>query len=259
VINNYLDITILNEVQIPVAPGVAIPYVFPSDAIGNVDLKEERLDALEVGYVGNFGSDLVLTLAVYENKTIDSIDFFTLSTYTGSNPPLGFPLPPFVLDVPPPFGLAGLFPESFSYRNIGEQTNRGVEFSLNGDPSPTWSWFFNYSWQDTPDVVGVPLAEVNLAPENRVNLGLAYSGDRYFWNANANYQDEAFWTDVLDSRYFGPTDSFTQVNLGIGIWFQDGRSMFKIDAQNIADEDVQQHVFGDIIGRKITGRVAVRF
>jgi iron complex outermembrane receptor protein len=262
VINNFLDITIVNLVQIPVAPGVSIPYVFPTAAIGtevrDVELQEERLDALEVGYVGNLGN-VLLTLALYENKITDSIDFFTLSTYTGANPPPGFPLPAFVLDIPPPFGLAGAFPSAFSYRNIGEQTNRGVEFSLNGDPSPEWSWFFNYSWQDEPEVVGIPFDEVNLAPENRINIGLAYSGDRFFWNANTNYQDDAFWTDVLDSRFHGPTDSFTQLNLGVGLWFNDGRGMFKIDAQNVGDEDVQQHVFGDIIGRKVTGRLAFRF
>jgi outer membrane receptor protein involved in Fe transport len=258
VINNYLDITIVNLVQIPVAPGVAIPYVFPTRAIGNVDLVEEKLDAIEVGYVGNVG-DVTVTVSAYENETTEGIDFFTLSTYTAANPPPNFPLPAFVLSVPPPLGLAGVFPSAFSYRNVGEQINRGVEFSLNGDPSNAWSWFFNYSWQDTPEVTGIPFEDVGLPPENRVNLGLAYSGDRFFWNANANYQDEAFWTDVLDARFHGPTDSFAQVNLGLGVWFDDGKGMFKIDAQNIADEEVQQHVFGDIIGRKVSGRVTFRF
>jgi len=258
VINNFLDITIINLVQIPVAPGVAIPYIFPTAAVGNPLLEEEKLDAIEVGYVGNVGNNVTLTLSLYENETTQGIDFFTQSTYTAASPPPGFPLPPFLLDVPPPFGLAGVFPSSFSYRNVGEQTNRGVEFSLNGNPSLTWSWFFNYSWQDEPDVVGVPFSEVNLAPENRINAGLAYSGDRFFANFNVNQQDEAFWTDVLDSRFHGPTDSFTQFNVGAGIWFSED-SMFKIDAQNITDEDVQQHVFGDIIGRKISGRVSLRF
>jgi outer membrane receptor protein involved in Fe transport len=259
VINNYLDITIINLVQIPVAPGVSIPYVFPTRAIGNVDLVEERLDAVEVGYVGSVGDNMTMTLAAYENKTTEGIDFFTLSTYTGSNPPPNFPLPPQALDVPPPFGLAGVFPSAFSYRNVGEQINRGVEFSLDGDPSPDWSWFFNYSWQDKPDVTGIPFEDVGLPPENRANLGLAYNGDRFFWSGNVNYQDDAFWTDVLDARFHGPTEAFTQLNLGFGVWFSGGKGMFRVDAQNATDEYVQQHVFGDIISRKVTGRVSFRF
>ncbi len=258
-INNFLDITIINLVNLPVAPGVFLPYIFPSRAVGNPLLIEQELDAIEAGYVGTFGNTMMM-LSLYRNETTNDIDFFTRDFYTGANPPPNFPFPPFVLDIPPQFGgLAGVFPAAFSYRNIGETVNEGIEFSLNGNPSNTWSWFFNYSFQEKPEVTGIPANEVGVPPENRVNLGLAYSGDRFFWNANANYQDEAFWTDVLDARFHGPTESFEQFNLGFGVYFNEGDGMFKIDAQNVADEDVQQHVFGDIIGRKVTGRLIFRF
>jgi hypothetical protein len=32
-----------------------------------------------------------------------------------------------------------------------------------------------------------------------------------------------------------------------------------VRAQNVTDENAQQHVWGDIIGRKVTGQVAFRF
>ena len=258
-INNFLDITIINLVQLPVAPGVTIPYIFPSVAVGNPALEEQKLDAYEVGYVGSIADNLTMTLAIYRNETKNDIDFFTRDVYTGSNPPPGFPFPPPVLDIPPPAGLRGVFPAVFSYRNVGETINEGVEFSLNGNPTDAWSWFFNYSHQKKPEVIGIPISDVGIPPENRANVGLAYSGERFFWNGNVNYQDDAFWTDVLDSRYFGPTDAFEQLNVGLGLYFNDGDGIFKIDAQNVLDEDVQQHVFGDIIGRKVTGRVIFRF
>ncbi len=143
-----------------------------------------------------------------------------------------------------------------------------MEFSFTSNPLDPWSWFFNYSWQDEPEVTGIEQVTlpngtvrqaVNSPPENRANLGLAYDADKFFFNANANYQDEAFWTDVLDSRFFGPTDSFTQVNLGLGFRFREDQATLTINAQNVFDEDVQQHVFGDIIARKVTGQVTFRF
>jgi outer membrane receptor protein involved in Fe transport len=252
-IQNFLEITIVNQVALPTGP-----YVFPSAAVGNPDLKEEQLDAIEAGWVGSFGTTTA-TFSVYRNETTDSGDFFTAQTYTAANPPPNFPLPPFVLDIPPPVGLAGAFPAVFSYRNVGETIDRGLEVGLNGNPSRSWSWFANYSYQDEPDVTGIPAGEYNIPPENRFNLGLAYSGPRWFANGNVNYQDEAFWTDVLDSRFFGPTDSFTQFNVAVGMHFMDDGATLQISGQNLFDEDVMQHVFGDIIGRKITGQVSFRF
>ena len=42
-----------------------------------------------------------------------------------------------------------------------------------------------------------PLREpVNVPPEWTLNTGFGYNADRWFFNANANYQDEAFWADL---------------------------------------------------------------
>jgi len=267
-VNNYLDITILNRVCFVVLPDgtCALPYIFPSFAGGNIDVKEEELTAVEVGWIGTFGPS-TYTLSIYDNDTTNAIDFYTAATYTAAMPPPNFPLPPFLLDVPPPLGLAGLLPAVFSYRNAGEATNRGEEFCYNYNPRGAWSFYFNSSWQDEPEISGIdkePLPggelvyPVNIPPEWRFNGGLAYGGDKFFWSANANYQDEAFWTDILDSRFFGPTDSFTSVNAAAGYRFGD-KVTLQVDGQNILDEDIQQHVFGDIISRKVTGRIIIEF
>ena len=266
-INNFLEITILNVAPLPTGP-----FVFASRAVGTLlateeQLDEEQLDAIELGYVGTFGGN-TFTISIYENEAKDSIDFFQAAAYSAANPPLGFPLPPIVLDIPPPFGLAGLLPAVFSYRNIGKTVDSGVELGFNSNPRDQWSWFFNYSYQDKPEVTGIdPVTlpngtvrdAVNTPPEHRANLGVAYDKGSFFVNANANYQDEAFWTDVLDSRFFGPTDAFTQLNLGLGFRFAGDKTTFTINAQNVFDEDVQQHVFGDIIAQKVTGQLLFRF
>ncbi|MDX1644637.1 MAG: TonB-dependent receptor [Thermoanaerobaculia bacterium] len=266
-VNNFLEIVIINQVCLaPTPAGCALPYVFPSFAGGNVNLEEERLEAIEVGWVGTFGPHTV-TLAAYENTVEDGIDFFTASTYTSAMPPPNFPLPAFFLDIPPPNGLAGLLPASFSYRNTGEVTNTGVEFAWNYNPRTPASFYVNASWQDDPETEGIALeprpngeliVPVNVPPEIRLNVGGAYNGERWFGNLNVNYQDEAFWTDILDSRFWGPTDSFTMVNAGLGYRFGESVSL-SVTGQNIFDEDVQQHVFGDILSRKVVGILRIDF
>lgn len=249
-VNNYFDIVIVNQVILP-TPFGQIPFIFPTAALGNEDLEEESLDAYEISWVGTFGSTSA-TVALYRNVTEDVIDFATFSYYSATNPPPGWPLPPI-------FVPANTFPSAFRYRNIGEVTEQGVELSLNGNPNAEWSWFFNYSWQDDADVEGIPLDEYNKAPEHRLNLGLSYDSGSFFVNTNVNYVDDAFWTDVLDGRFHGPTDSYTQLNLGFGFRLMDDKMQISISGQNVTDEEVQQHVFGDIISRKVTGQVSFRF
>jgi outer membrane receptor protein involved in Fe transport len=267
-INNYLDITIVNLAQLPPLPQLGLPngytLIFPSQAIGNPGLTEERVDAYEVGYVGTFGRT-TFTASVYRNKLTDSTDFFTSAVYTAANPLPGWPLPSFVLDLPE---FAGQFPAQFSFRNIGEIVDQGVELSLEGRPVEDWSWFANYSYQDDSDISGIDKVRfpdgsldyaVNKVPTNRYNLGLSFDNGQYFVNTNVNHADDAFWTDVLDSRFWGPTDAYTQLNVGFGMRFSEDKVTASINVQNVFDEDVQQHVFGDIIGRKATGQVVFRF
>jgi outer membrane receptor protein involved in Fe transport len=302
-INNFLDITIINEVGqlappgfppgVPVDPDVVLgglvqaglvppgvpcqfvlttctPFfynIFPVEALGNPLTTEEQLDALEIGYVGQFDNGTTFTISVYRNETTDAIDCFQSGVYTSVNPPVNWPLgllaPPIPLF---PSQLNGLLPASFSYRNIGEIVDEGVEISLNARPTANLSWFLNYSYQAEPEASGIDQETlpngtvrnpINTPPQNRVNAGIGFSSERFYLNANANYQDEAFWTDVLDSRFWGPTDAFTQVNLGGGVHF--GETTLSVTVQNVLDEDVLQHVFGDLIERKITAQLLFRF
>ena len=303
-INNFLDVTIAQEVGplapglppgIPVnpndvlaglvqaglvPPGVPCQFVlttcdpffyndFPVNALGNPEVTEEKLDAFEVGYVGQLDNGITFTVAVYRNETTDALDFFEAAAYTSTNPPLNWPLgliaPPLPLF---PAQLDGLLPAELSYRNIGEIVDEGVEISLNGRPSATLSWFLNYSYQAAPEVAGVDQVTlpngtvrntINDPPQNRFNAGISYDGGRYFVNANANYQDKAFWTDVLDSRFWGPTEAFTQVNVAAGLRFNEDQTIFSVNVQNAFDEEILQHVFGDLIPRKISAQLQFRF
>ncbi len=198
---------------------------------------EEHLTAYEVGYVGSFDNGITMTIAAYRNVTEDSIDFYTSQVYGPGNLPLGLippPLPPTLafcfLFAPgtgpatcPNRGLAGLIPSDFSYRNIGETTEQGVEFTLQQRIGTDWSWFATPPGRTMPEFEGIddPETSQNRPPEWRGNLGLSFDNGGFFVNTNVNYQDEAYWADV--PLAVGSTDAFTQVNLAVGFRLLDER------------------------------------
>ncbi|HXT19793.1 MAG TPA: TonB-dependent receptor, partial [Thermoanaerobaculia bacterium] len=265
-INSYLDATILQPVPIP---GVGT-FALPARATGNLGLVEEHMTAYEVGYVGTYADGMIVTLAAYRNETEDSIDFFTARTYGFGNLPSPSPLfPAFLIpcfNFPNPFaptpaacgpGFGGRVPSNYGYRNIGKTIDRGVEASLQQRRS-AWSWFANASWQDTPEFEGLAdISEQNLPPKWRANVGLGYDPGPWFLDVNANYQDKAFWGDVLFAHGF--TDSFTMVNAALGFRLFDEHMTIQVIGANVFDDEVQQHVFGDIISRKVTAQVGFRF
>jgi len=65
--------------------------------------------------------------------------------------------------------------------------------------------------------------------------------------------------DFADPRNWGPTAAFTMFNASMGTRLGGGRLVLSVRGQNITDARVQQHNWGDFIGRKITGQVEVRF
>ena len=282
-IENYLDIDIISGTfptrtvyQQGIQPLLPAPLpcefvlttcdtqLIVTAAQGNPELGEEQLDAFEIGYVGTVGKT-TFTASIYRNELTDNTDFFAAANFTPGTLPASWPRFLFPLGPTIPAG-APLFipalataPSLFTYRNVGETINKGIELSLQTRPAADWLVDVNYSYQDTPDVTGQPAGSFNLPPENRFNLGVSYNGERYYVNGNVNYADGAFWTDVLDERFWGATDSYTMVNLGFGVHFMDGRATFGVIGSNILDEEVQQHIFGDIISRKISGELRFRW
>ncbi|MCP4248942.1 MAG: TonB-dependent receptor, partial [bacterium] len=195
------------------------------------------------------------TASVYRNETTNTSDFFPVEFYDSFNPPPGWPLPPFI---PTPAGPIptvppNAFPAVFTYRNIGEIVNEGIELSLQIRPSRSWRIDANYTYQQEPEVTGIPVEEVNVPPENVVNLGVSYDAARFYVNGNLNFVDDAYWADVLNIQ--GLTDAYTQVNVGLGWRLQGGKTTLAINGSNIFDEEVRQHLFGDIISRKISAEV----
>ena len=77
----------------------------------------------------------------------------------------------------------------------------------------------------------------------------------------AQLQDwyEAYWQDVLDARYAGITDAFTLVNAGFGVRWAGDRVTTSVKVTNLANQEVMQHIFGDVLKRQVVGEVRVAF
>ena len=81
----------------------------------------------------------------------------------------------------------------------------------------------------------------------------------FLGNLLASYTGEAYWQDVLDLRYAGTTDDYTLINGGFGIRWADRRVVTSVKFINLANQDVLQHIFGDVLKRQVVGEVRLTF
>ena len=281
-INNFLEVGIVNQLDLrTINPAFALApggpqFNFAVQAVGNEDLVEQQVDAFEVAYTGVIAKRATVTAAYYYNKSKDDIFFTQVGRYRALNPPAGWltKLSPLVgeatargiLEVLPPACTAGPtgpcvnggLPSNYTYLNLGTVRDKGVELGVDAAVNRALNVFANYSYQFKPDP-DFDISEVNLPPTNRVNAGFNFTEGRFLGNMSIAYQDKAYWQDVLDARFHGETDSFTQVNGAFGVRWMDDKVTTTIKFNNLFDEEIQSHVFGDIMRRQVIGELRVQF
>ena len=158
---------------------------------------------------------------------------------------------------PAPCNSGGL-PSAFTYLNLGTVVDKGFELGVDAAVNRALNVFANYSYQFTPDP-DFDISEVNLPPTNRFNAGFSFSQGMFLGNMNLSYQDEAFWQDVLDARFHGTTDAYTQVNGAFGVKWGGDKVTTTIKFNNLFDKEIQSHIFGDILRRQVIGELRVQF
>ena len=264
-INNHITTTILNQVDLSrVAPIPQLsPFIFPITAVGNPALDQETMTAYEVGYTGVLRKRATVTAAIYWNNTDNGISFTPDKFYGPTNPPPGWPLPPAVLALLALNNPPVILPQNFTYLNFGKVKDKGIELGVDGAVNRYLNVFTNYSYQWMPEIENFPpgtgIADINWPSKNRFNAGFDFNYSRFLGNMSVNYTDSAYWQDVLDLRFAGTTDPYTTVNAAIGVkWFGD-RVTTSLKMMNIGNEQVQQHIFGDIVKRQIVGEARFVF
>jgi outer membrane receptor protein involved in Fe transport len=266
----------------PLVPGE--PFFLTVHTGGSTSLKEEHIDALELAYTGTLGRKTTVGLAVYQNDTDDNVNFTYLyppdaalpapTYYDVENPAAGIgaqtgqpiTLSPVFMQVlagiPPPFGPIQLPYHVATYLNLGPLRNRGVEASVEHRLNGQWLLNGNYSWQDEPEIleaaagqIAYPLKEVTVGPKSRFNIGVSYNGTRFLGNLSLNYSGEAFWNDVLSEPYWGFTDSYTMLNATFGLKLADGKATVSLRGTNLLNQDILQHVYGDLMKRSVVAEL----
>jgi iron complex outermembrane receptor protein len=260
-INNHIDTTILNEIDLGALSPALASFVFPIRAVGNPDLRQETMTAYEVGYTGVIRNRATVSAAVYWNVTDGGIYFAPNVFYTPAAAPRGLP-PPLVgvlASLSPPI----LLPSQFTYLNLGTITDKGVELGVDAAVSQYLNVFTNYSFQAKPVVThfapGTTINDINWPAKNRFNAGFDFSRARFLGNLAASYTGEAYWQDVLDARYAGTTDAYTLINGAFGIRWAGERLVTSIKVTNLANQDVLQHIFGDVLKRQVVGEARFKF
>ena len=260
-INNHIDSSILNEINLGAISPALARFVFPIRAFGNPDLKQETMTAFEVGYTGVIRNRATVTAAVYYNVTDDGIYFTPDRFYTPAAPPPG--LAPAIVGVLATLNPPVLLPSRFTYLNLGTIKDKGFEIGVDAPVNRYVNVFTNYSYQARPVAEDLPpgttINDINWPAKNRFNAGFDFSYARFLGNMSVSFTDEAYWQDVLDARFAGITDAFTLVNAGFGVRWAGERVTTSIKIVNLTNEEVMQHIFGDVLKRQVVGEVRVGF
>ena len=260
-INNHLSTTVATPIPLGLinpAFGSAL-YRVPTTAVGNTDLTEESIDAFEVAYTGHIRNRTTLSAAVFYTTYKDGIYFTTTGTWQTAPP--GFPgLGPFTPNQVWGGFLAatGLqFPSNYTYRNLGEVKNKGIELGIDTSLTDNISGFATYAFQADPEpefpnmTPEQALAEINIPSQHLFSFGLSATMRRAYMTLSFNRASKAFWQDVLDARFSGITRPTNSLNLTLGTTWHDGQYGVAFKATNLTNETNQQHIFGDIVKRQM--------
>ena len=276
-------------------PDSALPapvhYAIPIGVVGNPSLLQETLTAYEVGWSGALNDWIGASAAFYVNEMRDSIDFTDHTFWSGANPPPGWneafsevgdfigrlaavlpagTLPPAIeaISVNPGNlidalgGLAGAqLPASFTYINRASARNSGMELGLTGRRG-NLGGFLNYSWQAEPVVEGFgeeDADEISIPAAHRINAGVDAEIGFMDLGLSLNYTDQAYWTDVLTAEFHGWTEAFTMVNATLAVNMSDGRFQPSVRVINLLNQEIQNHIFGDVLRRQVIGGLRYRF
>jgi iron complex outermembrane receptor protein len=255
-LNNHLDVTVVTPVQLP--PPLNRLFAFPPRATGNAGLEQETLTAFELGYAGVIRNRATVTAAVYWNHTENAIYFTPVAAYSPENPPPGW-----TSFAPAAFVPRNVLTSQYTYLNIGTVKDKGIELGVDAALTPFVSVFTNYSYQWLPEVdgltAGTSINDINWPAKHRFNAGANLSHGRYLGNVSVHFTDEAYWQDVLDARFAGITDAFTLVNGTFGVKWMGDTITTSLKLTNIGNQEVQQHIFGDVMRRQVVGEVRFQF
>ena len=247
------DVGILTPVTLPVIGQFAASRRW---RVGNPDLEQETLTAFELGYSGVIAAadDGVGRGVLEQHGRLDRVHAGRV--LLDGNAAAG-------MAAAAGIRAANSLPSRYTYLNLGTVKDKGIELGVDTAVNTFLNLFVNYSYQWMPEIedfpAGVTINDVNWPAKNRFNVGGNVNYMNWFGNVSLNYTDEAYWQDVLDARFAGTTDAFTLVNAAIGYRWSDEKIVTSLKLTNIGNQEIQQHIFGDVLKRQVVGELRVGF
>lgn len=230
-IENYLfveDVTVVEGEGIPTA-----------DAVGNPDLKTERILSYELTYGVPLGRFAYLRLEGFRNENRDWILWKPTSYYS-------------VAEVGPQLG--GVLPKTLGYENVYDVTSHGAEAALDVRWSPGWESRIGYSYVRHENQDELP-GEFVYVPEHKVSARISGRlAPSLRSTAAVHYRTEA--------RYGEETDPVPeQVTLDGALRYDFGYSKVSAElaVQNVFDARYEEHPEGETFGRRAYARLHYRF
>ncbi|MCK4533793.1 TonB-dependent receptor, partial [bacterium] len=246
------------ETSTEVTVETGLPFPFPPTidielpTVGNEDLTPEKITTYEIGYQTFLMERVKARVDLFYNQYKDFINARAGAWYL---PNEVFPGSP-----------AG--PKYYTYLNRGESEGRGGEISVDVLITEWLTGMVNYSYQEIIDLEDDILTfedekdqRRKESPLNKVNAELrAKLKNGVSLNVNVNYVDEVeLWS-------YHKLDPYTLVNVRLGYQINDNLEI-AVAAFNLFEDEHYQYtpgnipglVFGEEIGRKVTGNVNYKF
>ena len=149
------------------------------------------------------------------------------------------------------------------FSNLGPIRHTGIEAFAEHRFGDGVTGYVNYSWQPDPRPLPAsdpfPAVEIQIAPRNRVNAGVYWSGRRVTGSLGINHSDPAFWVDVLPHDYDGWSPAFTMFDASLGLRWAEGRILTTLRGTNLTNAEVRQHVYGDVVKRTVWAEARFSF
>jgi outer membrane receptor protein involved in Fe transport len=253
-----LDLSSIEAALSPFLGGVPLGFSFvPIIAVGNPDLKVERIRTVEIGYRGLVGTKSVVTADAYWNVMRD----FITDALPGVNPSVAPYMAPAAL---PPDVRA--FVESslaavpglsnapngdpivvLSFGNTGRVTSRGVELGAQVAATPHLTLDAGYDFFDFDIVEATPGTDIHPnAPRRQGSLGATYREGPL--TAALHYRRVARF-DWSSGIFVGPVPAYGVANLDASYQINDGWQV-GLNVSNLANE-IHYEVFGgDLLRRR---------
>ncbi|MFH1279612.1 MAG: TonB-dependent receptor [Candidatus Eisenbacteria bacterium] len=230
-IENYLFVE-----NVTVVEGEGIPT---ANAVGNPDLKTERVLSYEMTYGVPLGHRAFLRLEGFRNENRDWILWKPTSYYSEA-------------EVGPYLG--GVLPKTLGYENVYDVTSHGAEVALDFRWNPDWETRVGYSYVDYENRDEIP-PEFVFMPEHKVSVQVTGRPARSLrTTAAAHYRTEARFGDDAE-----PIPEQVTMDGAIRYDFLYSRISTELAVQNLFDSRYEEHPEGETFGRRVYARLHYRF